>query len=917
MTMARSRLILKVFRVFGFLAVAGVVFSAFVGTGFRGAVVRADTPALTGTFWGNDNGIYYLQQIGNQVWWVGESVDPDQNPQGGLLGPGHVWSRGLDSTSVFEGTISGSTLSGRWVEVSRGQSLGTGSISMTIDTVTDANGMHAHLVLAGGTFRATEWTQGDVVSDAVYQYPDGHFELLEFYDRFQQGKKSLAASNNDDNGDRLGDTHNPEELRPYRDQTVFYGEFVTRNATNDEVPHVNLSPTAARDYGNFACHANDGDLDFRIRVDASRLPTDFPSTTLSASSPGLGWGTVNAADEDESGYDHRDIIPKLPNIGSFNTDLGKALQVSVPGNNSYIGAEGVMYAGNKVKGCPSSAPLLLPGWAADGGNSILVNSRPINGNSSPDNLMQATDPCRSVGSSQMALTALNGNAIIAADPSNSKAGCNVPDGYGTQVRVTGALILDCGHSDVDDLDTNYFTPTDALHTCDQGEAWEDDDDQNQEIHPFYSLDLIECPLGNYPDDACPGKTVRPNLTGAWGSEDGGTYYVRQMGNTIWWLGLTRNRAPIMPAPAVQIPNPTNVFQGTLTTQSDGSAVITGAAVTTPKGLETGGDSTTATFTVSSNHKHFDLASSSNGAFPLPSHFDKLYEPQEDTTPPTSTLAIGSPQYQAGTASPLYVTSTTELTIDASDAGQGVQTLWYRYFPQGTTPPVYTPIVLDQPAANAQGSFTISGTDGPYEVDTYATDASGNDESPHVQMVSLDNTAPSITINQPTASAYPHSASITLDYSATDAGSGVQSIIATLDGSSTTSTGKSLASGQVINLLTDVTLGSHTFTVTATDNVTNTAAQSVVFSVIVTADSIKADVDQFLASGKIDSQGLATALLAKLDAAAAARARGDCTTANNDYQAFINEVMAQAGKGIDPTAAQILIADANYLMTHCP
>ena len=65
-------------------------------------------------------------------------------------------------------------------------------------------------------------------------------------------------------------------------------------------------------------------------------------------------------------------------------------------------------------------------------------------------------------------------------------------------------------------------------------------------------------------------------------------------------------------------------------------------------------------------------------------------------------------------------------------------------------------------------------------------------------------------------------------------------------------------------------------------------------------------------------GEANSLLAKLDAAAAAaRARGQCSTAANLYQAFIKELQAQSSKGVDPTAAQIMIADAQYLIAHCP
>jgi len=55
----------------------------------------------------------------------------------------------------------------------------------------------------------------------------------------------------------------------------------------------------------------------------------------------------------------------------------------------------------------------------------------------------------------------------------------------------------------------------------------------------------------------------------------------------------------------------------------------------------------------------------------------------------------------------------------------------------------------------------------------------------------------------------------------------------------------------------------------------------------------------------------------LNAAAAARARGNCSTAANLYQAFIQEVQALSGKKINPTAAQIMILDAQYLIAHCP
>jgi len=36
-----------------------------------------------------------------------------------------------------------------------------------------------------------------------------------------------------------------------------------------------------------------------------------------------------------------------------------------------------------------------------------------------------------------------------------------------------------------------------------------------------------------------------------------------------------------------------------------------------------------------------------------------------------------------------------------------------------------------------------------------------------------------------------------------------------------------------------------------------------------------------------------------------------------HQAFLHEVQAQKGKSIDPGAADVLTADAQFLIDHCP
>jgi len=86
--------------------------------------------------------------------------------------------------------------------------------------------------------------------------------------------------------------------------------------------------------------------------------------------------------------------------------------------------------------------------------------------------------------------------------------------------------------------------------------------------------------------------------------------------------------------------------------------------------------------------------------------------------------------------------------------------------------------------------------------------------------------------------------------------------------------------------------------------------------VVTPDSIIGDVKYFASIGAI-TKDEPNSLIRKLNAAKAYRAAGDCKDAAGSYQAFINEVMAQTGKKVTKSAANVLIADAQYLIAHCP
>ncbi|MBA0089105.1 MAG: hypothetical protein HRJ53_29295, partial [Acidobacteria bacterium Pan2503] len=198
---------------------------------------------------------------------------------------------------------------------------------------------------------------------------------------------------------------------------------------------------------------------------------------------------------------------------------------------------------------------------------------------------------------------------------------------------------------------------------------------------------------------------------------------------------------------------------------------------------------------------------------------------------------------------------------------------------------------------------------------YDVAGNGNPAGPYCGNM-VDKKPPTISITSPAATQYFHSATVTLNYSVTDGGSGVGTVSPTLDGSTTVG-GSGLSNGTVINLLTELSLGTHTFTINAADNVGNRSSSSVTFMIVATAASIIADVNEFHSTGAISSADAYSGLITKLNQALPYWNTGKCGTADNIYSAFINQVMAQIGKGITAAAAATLISDAQYLIAHCP
>jgi len=182
----------------------------------------------------------------------------------------------------------------------------------------------------------------------------------------------------------------------------------------------------------------------------------------------------------------------------------------------------------------------------------------------------------------------------------------------------------------------------------------------------------------------------------------------------------------------------------------------------------------------------------------------------------------------------------------------------------------------------------------------------------------DTAAPVVTINVPVATSYTHPTKLTLEFSAVDGPdgttpsfappSGVKTLTATLDG-------KTVTSGQVIDLLPMPLGSSHTLIVTAADYYGNTETRAVTFSVTATVQSLKASVNRFYLDGMIKNAGIRDSLLTKLSSAQAYLDAGLAKQAINQLNAFINAVKAQQGKAITSAAATLLIADANWVISH--
>jgi hypothetical protein len=81
---------------------------------------------LNGAWSGDDDGVYYIRQTGNVIWWMGMS---------GLGEP--LVRRGHDWTNVYLGELSGLTITGKYADVPHGVTLLDGPVTMQLTSTAD------------------------------------------------------------------------------------------------------------------------------------------------------------------------------------------------------------------------------------------------------------------------------------------------------------------------------------------------------------------------------------------------------------------------------------------------------------------------------------------------------------------------------------------------------------------------------------------------------------------------------------------------------------------------------------------------------------------------------------------------------------------------------------------------------------
>jgi hypothetical protein len=314
----------------------------------------------------------------------------------------------------------------------------------------------------------------------------------------------------------------------------------------------------------------------------------------------------------------------------------------------------------------------------------------------------------------------------------------------------------------------------------------------------------------------------------------------------------------------------------------------------------------------------------NGTANFPDFGDGTSPDPTDPNAPDPNLALTAPAGHVYTApdGTVYAAADHTFTATATEAVfvDSKVALQYRYFLASGPVPGAESGWTDVPLG---GTFQIGGVpDGLYKVQvrtadpchTFATGDALPAGTPETTEVFLDTTPPTITISSPADGAlFDTDDFANINWSATDAGSGVKSTSGQFDGAATTN-------GALLDMFY-LYPGAHTVKVAATDNVGNSATKTNTFQLHATSLSLLHNVQRACGeSGAwpatptlITKSGTCTSLKAILTQAIAKHDSGDHAVEWTIIDGWVDAVESQRGKSIDPATANRFIAYGNDLI----
>jgi hypothetical protein len=206
----------------------------------------------------------------------------------------------------------------------------------------------------------------------------------------------------------------------------------------------------------------------------------------------------------------------------------------------------------------------------------------------------------------------------------------------------------------------------------------------------------------------------------------------------------------------------------------------------------------------------------------------------------------------------------------------------------------TPLTVDL-SGFADGTLTVT----IEEIDPY-----GNHES-HSSTIAKETVGPTLAASI-TAATYDVGASTPITWSASDA-SGIASVSATVDSSQTIS-----ANGGAIDI-DQLTAGSHTVVVTATDTFGNVTTKTLTFTIVVTAPGLKAAVQDGIARGWVPNASLQSTLLSQIQNVVDVAGKPG-NTASVRLRTFISTVTNATSAQLTAAFRALLLNWANDLAT---